>query len=672
MYSNFKEQAIEYVRQAVAEDNSGNYAKAFPLYMIALQYFRTHLKYEKNPKIREAITQKFTEYLRRAEEIRAVLDDGGSGPTSNGDAARPKTKPKFPQFFTGITFVLEKLGLGLLISDTNSHDSITLTGSNSEIQHTEPSQNPLAEKSDSPALVMAAEAEDGGTTDTEAEFQLTLERDLCRLTIEQAEMESARGISEAVDVKDVEGTKNVESVEGEDQNGVGDVENEGTVKLDNLQRDGKIGESVENENENRLSYMENEGTMKLDNLHEEKDGKKGCAVNENRWGYMENEEPVKLDYVHGEKGGKNIESVENENENRWGYMEKEKSVEVDDVYDDKGGKNADSVEDENENAVGYMENAGVAATRFGRYNTQSNNNKRIRYRMRPDAEDCAFYMRSGTCKFGSNCKFNHPPRRKNQGVKERANFNEESSERARQGECKYYLSPAGCKYGTNCRFSHGSDKSFMSSHSLEFNFLGLPIRPEEKECPSYMGTGTCKYGASCRFHHPEPTTVGGTDSPSGYGVDGSIPSQHVSSSISSWSSPRALNETSSFTPVIFSQTQGAPTSESDWNSFQTATYPTSENSLPTPPAFSLNNLTEINFPMQHQHGKSRRYQVSAILDYELRIQLLEKELEKALELNDMYKSQLEMPEKPTKPKKANIRYLSLRQSYLKSVNSTWE
>ncbi|KAF9598059.1 hypothetical protein IFM89_024046 [Coptis chinensis] len=97
MYSNFKEQAIEYVKQAVTEDNAGNYSKAFPLYMNALEYFKTHLKYEKNPKIKEAITQKFTEYLRRAEEIRAVLDDGGSGPASNGDAAvatRPKTKPK--------------------------------------------------------------------------------------------------------------------------------------------------------------------------------------------------------------------------------------------------------------------------------------------------------------------------------------------------------------------------------------------------------------------------------------------------------------------------------------------------------------------------------------------------------------------------------------------------
>lgn len=97
MYSNFQEQAIEYVRHPVQEGNSGNYAKAFPLYMNSLEYFRTHLKYEKNPKIKEAITQKFTEYLRRAEEIRVVLDEGlSSRPSSNGDAAmaiKPKSKP---------------------------------------------------------------------------------------------------------------------------------------------------------------------------------------------------------------------------------------------------------------------------------------------------------------------------------------------------------------------------------------------------------------------------------------------------------------------------------------------------------------------------------------------------------------------------------------------------
>jgi hypothetical protein len=46
------------VKEAVVEDNAGNYPKAFDLYKIALDYFSTHLKYEKNPRAKEAITAK--------------------------------------------------------------------------------------------------------------------------------------------------------------------------------------------------------------------------------------------------------------------------------------------------------------------------------------------------------------------------------------------------------------------------------------------------------------------------------------------------------------------------------------------------------------------------------------------------------------------------------------
>ncbi|KAE8037186.1 hypothetical protein FH972_009798 [Carpinus fangiana] len=75
---------------------------------------RTHLKYEKNPKIKEAITQKFMEYLRRAEEIRVILDCGGNGP--NGDAAaatQPKTKLKGGEGKEGIDPEQAKLRAGL-------------------------------------------------------------------------------------------------------------------------------------------------------------------------------------------------------------------------------------------------------------------------------------------------------------------------------------------------------------------------------------------------------------------------------------------------------------------------------------------------------------------------------------------------------------------------------
>ncbi|KAJ6433012.1 hypothetical protein OIU84_020112 [Salix udensis] len=97
MYSNFMEHGMEYAKQAVKEDDTGNYSNALKLYMNALEYFQAQLKYEKNQQIVKTIRERCMGYLRRAEEIRAVLDNGGSVPAPNGDvsvAAQPKTSPK--------------------------------------------------------------------------------------------------------------------------------------------------------------------------------------------------------------------------------------------------------------------------------------------------------------------------------------------------------------------------------------------------------------------------------------------------------------------------------------------------------------------------------------------------------------------------------------------------
>ena len=48
----------EYVKEAVQEDQNNNYERAFELYKIALEYFSTHLKYEKNPRSKQAIQEK--------------------------------------------------------------------------------------------------------------------------------------------------------------------------------------------------------------------------------------------------------------------------------------------------------------------------------------------------------------------------------------------------------------------------------------------------------------------------------------------------------------------------------------------------------------------------------------------------------------------------------------
>jgi vacuolar protein-sorting-associated protein 4 len=100
MYSDFKGKAIEFVKVAVAEDEAGNYERALTNYKAALEYFSTHLKYEKNPRSRDAIMSKFREYLARAEYLKGVVDGqqevapaqggGGAAGGAGAAAARPK------------------------------------------------------------------------------------------------------------------------------------------------------------------------------------------------------------------------------------------------------------------------------------------------------------------------------------------------------------------------------------------------------------------------------------------------------------------------------------------------------------------------------------------------------------------------------------------------------
>ena len=82
------------MKEAVIEDNAGNYEKALPLYINALEFIKTHLKYEKNPKSQEIFQAKFTEYLQRAEELRAVLDNKQNGGGNEALGVRPKKAGK--------------------------------------------------------------------------------------------------------------------------------------------------------------------------------------------------------------------------------------------------------------------------------------------------------------------------------------------------------------------------------------------------------------------------------------------------------------------------------------------------------------------------------------------------------------------------------------------------
>ncbi|XP_048445657.1 eukaryotic translation initiation factor 5B isoform X50 [Pyrus x bretschneideri] len=145
--------------------------------------------------------------------------------------------------------------------------------------------------------------------------------------------------------------------------------------------------------------------------------------------------------------------------------------------------------------------------------------RRNQYPLRPKAGDCLLYLKTGSCKFGSNCKFNHPRGRKNKQVcKHKAKQRVELEEKQDQTQSKIYKKKVSKNKAkqkeelaekqdrTESKHCPGRRKGEPSvAPALELNFLGLPIRPGKKDCWHYMRNGTCKHENNCLFNHPDPT-----------------------------------------------------------------------------------------------------------------------------------------------------------------------
>ncbi|XP_072999150.1 zinc finger CCCH domain-containing protein ZFN-like [Typha latifolia] len=126
------------------------------------------------------------------------------------------------------------------------------------------------------------------------------------------------------------------------------------------------------------------------------------------------------------------------------------------------------------------------------------------YPERPGEPDCAYYVRTGLCRFGMTCRFNHPPDRKLAIAA--ARMKGVYPERVGQPECQYYLKTGTCKFGPTCKFHHPREKAGIEGR-VQLNILGYPLRANEKECAYYLRTGQCKFGNTCKFHHPQPSNA---------------------------------------------------------------------------------------------------------------------------------------------------------------------
>ncbi|XAR61287.1 hypothetical protein NMG60_11034937 [Bertholletia excelsa] len=71
-------------------------------------------------------------------------------------------------------------------------------------------------------------------------------------------------------------------------------------------------------------------------------------------------------------------------------------------------------------------------------------------------------------------------------------------------DCQYYLKTGDCKYGSTCRYNHPPDW-VVSKTNCVLSPLGLPLRPGVQPCGFYMQKGHCKFGRTCKFDHPMGT-----------------------------------------------------------------------------------------------------------------------------------------------------------------------
>lgn len=168
----------------------------------------------------------------------------------------------------------------------------------------------------------------------------------------------------------------------------------------------------------------------------------------------------------------------------------------------------------------------------------------VKYPVRPGEADCRDYLRTGRCKYGEACKYNHPPEVESGGGVKPVNPSEPLFPiRPNEPPCQYFLKHGTCKFAQSCKFNHprvlssavvGGDGSIshgnipigqlvyvtsnatppppgaisgessstqhlmMSSSSVQV----LPQRPTETDCIFFLRNGRCKYGATCKFHHP--------------------------------------------------------------------------------------------------------------------------------------------------------------------------
>ncbi|CAH1424269.1 unnamed protein product [Lactuca virosa] len=74
-------------------------------------------------------------------------------------------------------------------------------------------------------------------------------------------------------------------------------------------------------------------------------------------------------------------------------------------------------------------------------------------------------------------------------------------ERPGEPECRYFMRTGNCRYGSDCKYHHPKEKiAQLAASSL--GPLGLPLRHGQAVCSYYSLYGICKFGPTYKYDHP--------------------------------------------------------------------------------------------------------------------------------------------------------------------------
>nr|XP_043628125.1 zinc finger CCCH domain-containing protein 32-like [Erigeron canadensis] len=77
-------------------------------------------------------------------------------------------------------------------------------------------------------------------------------------------------------------------------------------------------------------------------------------------------------------------------------------------------------------------------------------------------------------------------------------------QRPGEAECQFYIKTGDCKFGSSCRYHHPPEWTVPNTN-FGLSPMGLPLRPGAALCTHYAQNGVCKFGPACKFNHPMGT-----------------------------------------------------------------------------------------------------------------------------------------------------------------------